>query len=165
MVSPDGAIDLLSGVDGVELLQRTPLFARLGFDETQRLAALVHLERVPRGRLVVEQDSLGSALHIVRAGEVTVYRRTRAGERRALERLGPGQLFGEMSLVDDLLVSADVEVTSDEAELLVIPRRSFEQLIEADDRLAMKVYRSFCRTLSERVRRLNERVSALEERR
>lgn len=156
--SSDGAIDIFSEVDGIELLQKTPLFARLGFDETQRLAELVRIERWKRGQLVVEQDSLGQALYIVRRGEVAVYDRDASGARHEVSRLGEGELFGEMSLVDDLLASADVEVESDEAELLVIPRDGFEKLVESDDRLAVKVYRSFCRTLSERLRRQNQRL-------
>lgn len=157
--SNDVAIDIFSEVDGVELLQKTPLFARLGFDETRRLAKLVRVERGSRGQLVVEQDSLGQALYIVRQGEVTVFRRDESGKRFEIGRLGEGELFGEMSLVDDLLSSADVEISSDEAELLVIGRQDFERLIESDDRLALKVYRSFCQTLSERLRRQNQRLA------
>lgn len=161
MTPDDGALDLFPELDGVELIQRTPIFAKLGFDETHRLAEITKVERFTRGHLVVEQDSLGEALYIIRAGEVTVKRRDSKGQRDTLVRLGPGELFGEMSLIDEQLVSADVEVTSDELEALVIRREAFEQLVKANDRLAAKVYRSFCRTLTDRLRRLNQRYAEL----
>jgi CRP-like cAMP-binding protein len=67
-----------------------------------------------------------------------------------------------MSLVDDLLVSADVEVSSESAELVVIPRGDFEHLLVADPQLSTKIYKSFCRTLSDRLRKLNARYADLE---
>ena len=59
-----------------------------------------------------------------------------------------------MSLVDDLFTSARVEAESD-VELVVLPRRPFELLVASDLLLAVKVYRAFCRTLSDRLRRAN----------
>lgn len=161
MTDYDDALDLLPQPPGVELLQKTPLFAQLGFEETQRLAAISRLERFALGQLVIEQGALGHALYLIRAGEVAVYRRDSRGQRDEVARLGAGELFGEMSLVDDLLASADVEVCSAEAELVTIPRAAFEELIAADERFALKVYRSFCRTLAEKLRRLNQRFAEL----
>jgi len=149
------SLDALDEPDGIDLIQRTSLFGRLGFDETHRLGRIVYLRRATRGTLVVEQDSLGEALYILRSGTATVLRRDSRGERDELGHLGPGEFFGEMSLVDELLASADVEISSDDAEFLVLPRDEFERLLQSDDRLALKVYRAFCRALTERLRRLD----------
>lgn len=157
----DGTLDLFGEVDGVELIQKTPLFAGLGFEETQRLAEITRLEHFTKGTIIVEQDSLGQALYILRQGQVTVFRRDSKGERDTLATLGTGQVFGEMSLVDDMLVSADVEVTSADAEVLVIPRDAFQLLLGANDRLAVKVYKAFCRTLSDRLRAMTMRFAEL----
>lgn len=164
MSDPD-AIDLFAELDGVELIQRTPLFRSLGFDETRKLAGLVRVERHERGALVLAQDSLGAALYIVRSGEVEVSRTDDEGRAHALNRLGPGELFGEMSLVDDMLVSADVRVVSEAAEVLVIPRGDFEALMESDDRFAVRVYRAFCGTLAGRLRDMSRRFADADEER
>ena len=121
----------------------------------------MHVEQFKRGKVIIEQDSLGQALYIVRSGEVAIYRHDSKGERDLLNKLGAGELFGEMSLVDDTLVSADVEVSSDAAEVVVIPRDQFERLLASDERLAVKVYKSFCRTLSDRLRKLNVKYAEL----
>jgi len=57
-----------------------------------------------------------------------------------------------MALIDDVLTSARVTTVS-ACRLLKLPRASFEALLAADEALAVKVYRSFCRTLSDRLRR------------
>ena len=163
MTIAEGALDIFNEVDGVEVIQKTPLFAKLGYEETSRLAEIMHIERFPKGTVVLEQDGLGQALYIIRSGDVAILRRDTRGQRDTLGKLGPGELFGEMSLMDDQLVSADVEVTSDEAEIVIIPRQAFETLLQSNDKLALKVYKSFCRTLSERLRKLNVRFAELNE--
>ena len=147
-----------SGVEGIELLQKTPLFRRLSFDETNRLAGIMETHDVPAGKTVIEENALGDALWIVLKGEVSVARDgNRDGkhsENEILGALGPGELFGEMALVDDLLTSARITATAN-CRLLKIPRRKFEMLIQSDEALALKVYRAFCQTLSERLRKAN----------
>lgn len=155
----EGSIDLFGEVDGIELFQQTALFTQLNFDETRRLAALARQERFSQGEVVVEQDSLGQALYIIRRGEVAVLVENSLGQRVEVARLKEGAFFGEMSLVDDLLSSADVEVISESLELLVIPRNRFEELLESDESLALKVYRSFCQALSEKLRRQTRRAA------
>lgn len=159
MQGDESGIDIFPEVDGVEVLQRTIIFAKLSFEETNRLASILRIERFPRGKVIIEQNSLGQALYIIRAGEVEVFRRDEDGDRELLSKLRAGEIFGEMSLIDDLLVSADVEATSAEVEVVVIPRQPFEELLRDDEKLALKVYKGFCHTLSERLRRLNEKFA------
>lgn len=144
-------------LDGIELLQKLPIFAKLTFDETTRLAAIIQPCSVPEGTVVIEENSLGDALWVIQEGEVKVSRDVdRDGHDYSdeLGRLGIGDLFGEMSLVDDLLTSARVTTTRP-CKLLKMPKADFERLLASDDKLAVKVYQSFCRTLSDRLRRAN----------
>lgn len=144
--------------EGADLLQKLPLFSKLTFEETQRLAAIATFHEVPAGAIVIEQNALGDGLYIVVKGEAAVSRDRdhdgRHDDSEVLGKLGPGELFGEMSLVDDLLTSARVTTTAP-SRLLKLPRREFEALLASDDRLSIKVYKSFCRTLSDRLRKSN----------
>jgi CRP-like cAMP-binding protein len=141
--------------EGVELLQKLHLFQRLTFDETQRLASIIEYLDLPADQIVIEQNALGNALWIVVAGEVRVTRDVNQdGVHDASEEIGrlkTGDLFGEMSLIDDLLTSARV-TTVIPCRMIKMPRDKFEALLGSDDKLAVKVFRSFCRTLSERLR-------------
>lgn len=143
-------------VEGIDLLQKLHLFQKLSFDETQRLASIMQYLDVPRGTVVIEQNALGDALYVILKGEVAVSRDVNEdGRHEQAEQIGTlkeGDLFGEMSLIDDLLTSARV-TTATECRLAKIPRPEFEKLLASDDKLAVKVFRSFCRTLSDRLRR------------
>ena len=142
--------------EGVELLQKLHLFQKLTFDETTRLGSIIQYLDLKPETIVIEENALGDALYVISSGEVRVTRDVNNdGEHTASEEIGrlkAGDLFGEMSLIDDLLTSARVTTVS-ECRVLKMPRDRFEALLASDDKLAVKVFRSFCRTLSERVRR------------
>lgn len=142
--------------EGVELLQRLPLFQRLSFEETTRLGRILQYVDVAADAVVIEENALGDALYVIAKGEVRITRDVNAdGRHEATEEIGrlrDGELFGEMALIDDVLTSARVTTVS-ACRLLKLPRASFEALLAADEALAVKVYRSFCRTLSDRLRR------------
>ncbi|MBK7865145.1 MAG: cyclic nucleotide-binding domain-containing protein [Archangiaceae bacterium] len=144
------------GFEGVELLQKLHLFTRLTFEETSRLGGLIEYLDLPAESVVIEENALGNALYIIAKGEVRVTRDADGdgthGATEEVGRLHEGELFGEMSLIDDLLTSARV-TTVTACRLLKMPRDKFERLLASDDKLAVKVYRSFCRTLSDRLRR------------
>jgi CRP-like cAMP-binding protein len=149
MPGPESALEGFGEQDGIELVQRTPLFRGLTFDETRRLFAIARAERRGAGETIVEANAMGQALYLVKRGRVRVVR-----EGAVIGQLGEGELFGEMSLVDDLFTSAAV-VADTEVELVVLPRRPFELMVASDLVLAVKIYRAFCRTLSDRLRRAN----------
>jgi CRP/FNR family transcriptional regulator, cyclic AMP receptor protein len=151
-------IDLtgFGGFEGVDLLQKLHLFQKLSFDETTRLGGIIETCEVLAGQIVIEENSLGDALYIIAKGEVKITRDTNAdGKHESSEEIGrlkEGELFGEMSLIDDVLTSARV-TTITACRLLKLPKAAFESLLKSDDKLGVKVYRSFCRTLSDRLRR------------
>jgi CRP-like cAMP-binding protein len=144
--------------EGIELLQKLPLFSGLTFDETGRLAAIIEKVEASEGQILIEQNALGDALFILREGEVKVSRDANNDgvhdETEELGRLKAGDLFGEMSLVDDVLTSARVTATQP-SQLLRLPRGEFQKMLEADPVFAVKIYRAFCRTLTDRLRRTN----------
>lgn len=148
--------------EGVELLQKLHLFQKLTFDETTRLGSIIEYLDVPADTIVIEQNALGDALWVIGKGEVKITRDAdQDGKHEAHEEVGrlqDGELFGEMSLIDDVLTSARV-TTVVPCRLLKMPRAAFEGLLGADDKLAVKVYRSFIRTMSDRLRRANAQLA------
>src|ERR1041384_4536427 len=121
---------------GVDLLQRVPLFRTLGFTETMSLSGICAIESKRDGEMIIQQDSLGMALYILKEGEAVVRRRDpitgvekelatlKGGGRGRGARRGGG-LFGEVTSRSDPLASAGV-VARAAVERLVTPRREFE---------------------------------------
>lgn len=145
------------GFDGIELLQRLPLFRDLNHGEALRLAAICETGRRSAGTVLVHENALGEFLFVVRAGRVTVDR-GEGSARLHLGVMGAGELFGEMALVDDVLTQATVTAL-DDVDLLVVPRAKLDALLASDALLALKVYRSFCRALSRKVRELQKLIA------
>lgn len=148
--------------EGVELLQKLHLFQKLTFDETKLLGSIIQYLDVPAGTIVIEQNALGDALYVIGKGEVIVSRDHdgdgKHEKNEELGRLREGELFGEMSLIDDVLTSARI-TTAEPCRLLKMPRSDFEKMLAGDDKLAVKVYRSFIRTMAERLRKVNAQLS------
>jgi CRP-like cAMP-binding protein len=143
-------------LEGADRLQKIPIFRGLSYDETNALAGLIRRQVAQPGAVLVEQNALGSALFLLTSGTVRVERHGDDGKvTEVLGHLGPGQMFGEMALIDDLLTSACV-VAETAVDLLAVDRAPFEKLLEQNERLAFKVYRAFCRQLSERLRKTND---------
>jgi CRP-like cAMP-binding protein len=140
------------GMEGVEFIQQLPLFRSLSFDETRRLFSIAHGLDKAKGEVLIEQNGLGTALYIVRSGVVDVTR-----DEKSIGQCGVGELLGEMSLVDDVLTSSEVRAAED-CTFLAIDRRKFDELMDSDPPLAVKVYKAFCRTLSDRLRTANAHV-------
>jgi len=155
------AIEEFKEISGSELIQDIFLFKNLNFSEAHELVKICQRERFGKDELIIEENSLGQALFIIEEGEVKVVK----GEGksvREITRLGRGELFGEMSLIENELTSASV-IASSEVSLLVIHRPQFEELMEKDLSLALKVYKSFCHTLSDRLRKTTSELSKIKE--
>ena len=134
-----------------ELLQKIFLFKNLDFAEANALLEICHSEKRPKGELIIAENSVGQALYLIKEGNARVYKGADdKGENLAV--LGAGELFGEMSLIEDSLTSANVIADSD-IDLVVIHRADFEDLLQKNEIIALKIYKSFCRVLSERLRR------------
>ncbi len=150
-------IEALEGLKGTDLIQETFLFQLLNFEETLALARLFRKEKRQKGETIIDEGELGRALYIIEKGKVKVIK-GEAGAGGELATLGRGELFGEMSLIEDELTSAGV-VAQTEVTLLVIDREDFENLVEENREIAFKVYKTFCHVLSERLRKTSEALS------
>jgi len=124
------------------LLQKVPLFSDLPRKQLGRVERLADEITVPAGKRLATVGESGNELFVIVDGYATVKAR-----RGRTVHLGPGQFFGEMSLIDGLPRSATVEAATD-MRLLVVGRREFWALLDAAPPLVIKIMSS----LSRRVR-------------
>jgi CRP-like cAMP-binding protein len=141
--------------DGIELFQRLPLFRPLTFEETRTLASISHY-LIVSGTVLVTRDAPASD-----SDGVTPRTGPEIEVEVSLGRLTEGEMFGEMSLVDDELTSARVTALEN-VQLLVLPRGELEALMASDQALSLKIYQAFCKNLCARLRRANPRLPATE---
>lgn len=129
----------------VKALRAVPDFASL--DDHTLLAIVGASANLswPAGSMIFERGTPAEALYVVLSGEVAILD-TVDGEEREVSRVGPGESFGELSLLLQTTHTKKAEAIQD-SELMVIPEESFEELMAANAELAAH----FRRKVEERV--------------
>jgi CRP/FNR family transcriptional regulator, cyclic AMP receptor protein len=138
----------------VGLLARVPLFAGLSREELERIAAVAVPRAFPKGARVFHEGDTSDACYVIRSGEVRVTREHSDGRAIALATLGPGEIVGELAMLDGEVRSASVEALS-EIELLAISAADMRGLLERNPAITAKLVVA----LTRRVRATNERVA------
>ena len=114
--------------------------------DLSRYVARLDRTTYPAGATIVEQGEPGTTMYIVVRGEVEV----RYDAERSV-RLGPGESFGELSLIDKRPRSATVVAATD-VELAAMSQGVFLVLVQETPYFALEVMQS----LSQRLRRANQ---------
>jgi CRP-like cAMP-binding protein len=145
-----------------ELLRHIELFAGLAPEQVERIAALGREAKYNAGDTIIHEGDPSDDLYIIGNGMVEVVVAGGAipdvpGEPHlnSLVRLGQGQVFGEMALVDQGARSATVRCVEDGTALYVIPRRDFWTLCEGDHHIGFVVMRNIAADLSFKLRHRN----------
>jgi CRP/FNR family transcriptional regulator len=129
-------------VADADRLREIPLFAGFSDEALGRVAELATEIEVPAGTVLAMADDPGSGMFVVEEGRVAV--EGRGGFQR---ELGPGEFFGELTLlVPEAHRVARVRATSD-VRCLAIRRDDFTALLEEEPALALAMLRTLARRL------------------
>ena len=128
-----------------KIAQRVPVFA--GMTAECLMLTLATAENYPlkANEAVFREGDIGSAFYVVIAGEVVVQKH-QEGETVELARLGTGQCFGEMALVQNDLRTATVVAVGDSVTM-----RFERERIDAIPESAHIIYRNIARILASRL--------------
>lgn len=137
-----------------ELLRRVELFDRFDEDDHQRLADAAELLQLVRGDVVFEEGAEADACFVMVSGRVAISNRSLDGRESMVAMMLPGDLFGEMSLFDDLGRSAEARALED-CEVLRVSYEVLRNIWEDDPELLWSVVR----LLSKRVRATDEALA------
>lgn len=105
----------------VEMLAGIEFFEMLEEDDRIALADVIDYEKLDAGQILFQTGEPGDALYIVRSGEIELYIKDTAGQKIVLNVVSPGEMFGELSLLDSGPRSATATALT-ETELLVLDR-------------------------------------------
>lgn len=119
------------------------LFSSCTGAELRKLRSSLDEVRVPAGKVLVEEGTLGREFFLILDGEATV---TRKG--KTVATLGPGSYFGELALLDHGPRSASVISTTD-LDVLVLSQRHFNGVLEAVPTIARKLLTTMAARLRE----------------
>jgi CRP/FNR family transcriptional regulator len=136
------------------LLARVPLLSDLEQEELQRIAQVAIPRSFPKGARVFHEGDTSDACYVIRSGEVRVTREHSDGRAIALATLGPGELVGELAMIDGGVRSASLEALTD-VELLAVSAADMKSLLERNAGITAKLVVA----LTKRLRETNERIS------
>jgi CRP/FNR family cyclic AMP-dependent transcriptional regulator len=125
----------------VEILQQVPLFADFERGDLPRLARSFKQRTFEAGSRVAGEGRTGAGFFVIESGEATVSVR---GDERG--KLGPGDYFGEIALIDDGARSATVTADS-ELRCYGLTSWEFRPLVESNASIAWKLLETMAKRL------------------
>lgn len=130
-------------------LARVRLFAALDDAALRRLASAGFTRRLGANQILFVRGEPSEHLYVVRSGLLRVLTTSPHGEQLVLSTVGPGEVIGELSLLDRQPRSADV-VAAELSELIAVPADVARSVLESDPRAVLAA----ARELAAQVRRL-----------
>ncbi len=124
------------------MLNTVPFLQTLRQSEIEELAHSLNLRHFVKDETIIRQGEPGKLFHLIFKGRVEVYKKKLFG-KKTLATLGPGEFFGEMSLLDNTPRSASVVGTED-GEMFTLSRDAFTAILLKNPQIAT-VIRSIAR--------------------
>lgn len=144
-----------------EKLKMVPLFAGLPDDDLRDLSKAITTLRLKKGEMLFEEGDKGVTAYIIDSGEIEILK-TSENRQVLLNVLGPGDVFGEIALLDEMPRMAGARAGA-ETSVLAIEKKTFDELLDRSPSAA----RSMFDTVVERLRstegllRQSERMAQL----
>jgi CRP-like cAMP-binding protein len=119
---------------GQELLGHVPLFSHLSRRQLKSLAESASEQRFMKGAAIVREGDEGDSFYVIVEGEA----RVADAKGRTVNRLLPGDFFGEISLLDGGARTATV-MSETPMRMLVLRRNAFRKIVSTDSTVASKL--------------------------
>jgi len=119
-------------------LKQIDLFSEMTKEEMDRVDEISRMKELRRGEIIYMPEDMSESVYLLKKGRVKISGLSQEGKEVTMDIIGPGEIFGELSLVDKGPRETIAEVL-DDALLCVISRNNFEMLIRSKPDLAFKV--------------------------
>ncbi|HAG95150.1 MAG TPA: Crp/Fnr family transcriptional regulator, partial [Gammaproteobacteria bacterium] len=124
--------------------------------ELSALQELCITRTYPKNTVIINEGDQANAMFICTSGKVKVYVSDENGKEFVLNSMGPGEYFGELSLLDDETRSASV-ITTDKSTFSILYKDDFSKVVLNHPDIALVLLRN----LASRIRKLTENVKTL----
>jgi CRP-like cAMP-binding protein len=138
----------------IVLLHRVPVFSTLSPEELSRVAQFVVRRWFQAGEIVFKEGDEGSTCYVVRSGRARAVREHPDGRSITLAHFGPGDMFGEMAMLDGERRSATVE-SIESTDAIAILGADMRRLLREYPDISVKLVAA----LGRRLRETNERLA------
>jgi hypothetical protein len=143
----------LSLADRILLLKEVEIFSGLYPGELAAISSVTEEVEYMENETVIRQGDSGETVFLVVEGSVEVVKETEDGAQRVLDRIGIGDAFGEMSLLEGITRSATIR-TLEPCRFLTLHKQEFNETVMEYPEIALKI----CAILSRRIRHLHNEL-------
>jgi CRP-like cAMP-binding protein len=137
------------------VLAQISLLAELTDAERTALAPGLRRRRYARGQVIFVTGDPGTGLYLVERGRVKLLRASAEGRELVLRVAGPGEVFGELALLDDEPRSADA-VALEPCQLLLLAAADFRRFLDGQPGVARRLLALLSRRLRATTRQAEE---------
>jgi CRP/FNR family transcriptional regulator, cyclic AMP receptor protein len=134
------------------------IFGGLEDSTLDRMVSMLRVQEYPLDAVVVQEGEIGLSMYVVRSGQVVLYRKGSGQPAIRIARLGPGECFGEMAIIDIQARSATV-VVERPAVLYSLTNRDLFRLYTDDMPGYVMLIQNLCRELSRRLRKADAKIT------
>ncbi len=128
------------------MLPGVSLFSRLTSQELETLAGKLGKRTFGKGTIIFHKGSPGRSLYIIESGRIRIFLLSRSGQEIWVNVYGPGDVFGELALLDGLPRSAGAMVL-EKTVVYTLYRDDFMECVETYPRMARSIIAELCARL------------------
>lgn len=130
----------------VSSLQQVPLFQGVELPDLQALMTLMQQQKYAAEEIIFEKGSRGESMYIVLAGRVRIYLEDELGNELTLIQHDAGEIFGELSLLDQAFRSANA-IAEESTSTLILERVDFLAFINERPQVGIAMMRNLAAML------------------
>ncbi|RLI45591.1 hypothetical protein DRO61_10350, partial [Candidatus Bathyarchaeota archaeon] len=120
--------------------------------ELAQLAQICKMVSYPAGKIICSEGECGTDIFVLAEGKASVLAMGSRNKKIKIASIGQGEIFGEMSIIEDLPRVADL-ITDVDSKLVVIDRFELETLMNKNSHLGKLVMQNMAQGLSRKLRR------------
>ncbi len=140
------------GMEITEITRQSDIFHGLSDGELSQLAQICRMTSYPAGQTICKEGECGSDIFVLAEGKASVFAKKTGKKRSKIGTIKQGEIFGEMSIIEDLPRVADL-ITDKDSKLVVIDRFELENLMNKNSHLGKVVMQNIAKGLSRKLRR------------
>lgn len=131
---------------------------KLGFEGEQAITAELYQKygkAYETRQIIIKEGDVGHEVYLIISGRVVVTERVKKGSYKVLNSLGPGEIFGEMAILEGTNRSATL-IAASPTKLLALTRENFEMIFKSHPRWAFKMLTALGRRIRSAFQQIEE---------
>jgi len=137
-------------------LSELTIFETADMSDLERLATFCKVKTFVKDEIVFHKGDVGTDLYAVISGEFKVVIIDDSGDEIILAKVKPGEIVGEMSMIDGLGRTGTL-MADEDSDIALIPRKALNELLQKDFNVTLYLLE----TLTERLRKADELIESL----